>query len=169
MDGKIFIEENGVYRIDCSSAIELIELHDYYNKSNLLSDVDLIIVLDEDVIFVEYKNSTIPGAKNPEAFEEKIATDDHYKKIARKYYDSLIYMGHRKVLMEKAYKYYYVLECGKADSVMRKRLATKIKKKLPFDLQTWIPNIEKTMIDDFKVVNIEEWNKLFPTFKLESI
>jgi hypothetical protein len=53
MDGKIFIEENGVYRIDCSSAIELIELHDYYNKSNLLSDVDLIIVLDEDVIFVE--------------------------------------------------------------------------------------------------------------------
>ncbi|QXM06789.1 hypothetical protein [Crassaminicella indica] len=167
MEQKIFIDENGVYKINCTSAIELIELHDYYNKNNLLSDVDFIMILDEDVIFVEYKNNTIPEVKNPKAFEKKITTEDHYKKIARKYYDSLIYIRHRKSLTGKTYKYYYILECDKADSVMRKRLATKIKKKLPFELQTVIPNIDEAMIDDFKVVNIEEWNKLFPSFKLE--
>ena len=44
---------------------------------------------------MEYKNSTVANATNPEAFEFKLNEDKHYTKIARKYYDSLIYINNR--------------------------------------------------------------------------
>jgi hypothetical protein len=44
MPDKLFVEENRVYKIDCNKAMEIIELHDKYHRTNILSDVDLIIV-----------------------------------------------------------------------------------------------------------------------------
>jgi len=82
MFDRIFIEENKCFKIDCKKADEIIELHDEYHKTNILSDVDLIIVNENSVIFMEYKNSNIPNAANPEAFEKKINDDSKQIKIA---------------------------------------------------------------------------------------
>jgi len=92
---KIFIEENKLFKIDCNKAIEIIELHDEYHKTNILSDVDLLIIDASNITFMEYKNSNVPNAANPRAFENSIREDKHYLKIARKYYDSLIYISNK--------------------------------------------------------------------------
>jgi hypothetical protein len=163
---KIFIEENSFFKIDCKKADEIFELHDEYHK-NILSDVDLIIVDKSGITFMEYKNSAIPNAANPKALEESIKEESHYIKIARKYYDSLIYICHKADCSMKERKYYYVLECAKADSVVRKLLAGKIKKKLPFDLQENLENLSQVLIDHFEVLSICEWNNKFPDYQFE--
>ena len=167
---SIFIEENNNYRMDCSKAINLIEINSYYSKlGGLLSDVDAIIELEDEVIFLEYKNSNIDGASNPESFDNKLTTDKHYIKIARKYYDSMLYVNVRNKMNDKIFKYYYILESARADSVIRNRLAGKIKRKLPFEIQKELPKLSRTLIDEFRVLSIEEWNNLYEDFKFEKV
>lgn len=82
--------------------------------------------------------------------------DEHYIKIAQKYYGSLIYiLGSKK---NKTFKFVYILECAKADSVIRGLIRNKIKNKLPFELQKE-PSIKMKLISDFEILSIEEWNK----------
>lgn len=69
MPDNIFVEENKIFKIDCNKAIEIIELHDEYHKTNILSDVDLIIIDESNITCMEYKNSSVPNAANPKAFE----------------------------------------------------------------------------------------------------
>ncbi len=168
MPDKIFIEENKLFKIDCNKAIEIIELHDEYHKTNILSDVDLIIIDETSIIFMEYKNSSVSNAANPKAFEKSIKEDKHYMKIARKYYDSLIYIDNKTGCEYKKKNYYYVIECSKADSVVRKMLAGKIKSRLPFILQGNLQGMKQALIDNFEVVNIHEWNNKFPDYKFEA-
>lgn len=56
-----------------------------------MSDVDLIIIDESIITFMEYKNSSVPNAANPKAFENSLREDKHHMIIARKYYDSLSY------------------------------------------------------------------------------
>jgi len=168
MSDRIFIEENRCFQIGCNKADEIVELHDGYHKTNILSDVDLIIIKGSSIIFMEYKNSNIPNAANSEAFEKSIVEESHHNKIARKYYDSLIYISNKAGCENRTRNYYYVLECAKADSVVRKLLAGKIKNKLPFVLQKNLENLTQALIDHFEVVNIEEWNKKFPYYQFEA-
>ncbi|WP_010247731.1 hypothetical protein [Acetivibrio cellulolyticus] len=167
MPDKIFIEENKFFKIDCNKAMEIVELHDSYNKFSLLSDVDLIILTDSNVIFMEYKNSTIPNANNPRAFEEKIFKDEEHIKYAKKYYESLVYVSNKIGNSNKSREYYFVVECAKADTVVRKMLAGKIKRKLPFSLQENLKDLSQNLIDHFEVLNMEEWNNKFPDYKFE--
>ncbi len=168
MSEKIFVEENRLYKINCNMAEEIVELHDCFHRTNVLSDVDLIIFDESNITLMEYKNSTVANATNPEAFEFKLNEDKHYTKIARKYYDSLIYINNRTGWGNKNKSYYYVIECSMADSVVRKMLAGKIKKKLPFDLQDDLQGLKQTLIDHFEVVNMVEWNNKFPDYKFEA-
>ncbi|GAE90915.1 hypothetical protein JCM21531_4575 [Acetivibrio straminisolvens JCM 21531] len=117
---------------------------------------------------MEYKNSNIPNAVNPQAFENSIKEDKHYVKIARKYYDSLIYINNKTGCENKIKKYYYVIECSKADSVLRKYLAGKIKSRLPFSLQKNLSGMKENLIDNFEVVNIHEWNEKFPDYRFKA-
>lgn len=156
-----FIEENQQFKIESDEADQFINLNPVFHKT-ILSDVDLIIIKDDTAILMEYKNSSIPTAVNPQSFESSIRTDDHYIKIARKYLDSLIYLNNIDVAIANK-SYCYVLETTNMDSVLRKRIAGKIKKKLPFDLQTEL-GLARMLIDDFKVLSIEEWNQLYSGF-----
>lgn len=159
-----FIEENGIYKIESNEGNQFIELNKLYSKT-ILSDVDLIIIEDDLAIFMEYKNSNIKEAKNPEAFDRNIRDDKHYMKIARKYYDSLIYILNSNMKLKKKV-YYYILETKTMDSVTRKLIAGKIKRKLPISMDD--SEFEENLIDDFKVVSIDEWNKTFSRYKLIS-
>ena len=67
---KIFVEENGVYCIDCTSALWATDQmnQDYHNAGIHISDVDFLIENVSHILMVEYKNAMISGASNPVAF-----------------------------------------------------------------------------------------------------
>lgn len=165
MDKQIFIEENQQFKIETYKDVKFIELNPIYSKT-ILSDVDLIIIDGDSTIFMEYKNSNIPGASNPESLNKKIKTDEHYIKIARKYYDSLIYISNCEK-SNSSKKYYYILETEKMDSPLRKMIATKIKKKLPFGIEE-NQGVIYPLINDFHIISIKEWNELFSEYKFSS-
>ena len=156
MAGKIHKEENKIYQIDFTAAIwSTDELNSIFNKtvSSILSDVDFVAETDKEVLFVEYKNSSIPGAKDPDAFVP--SSDKSILKIAYKFYDSYIYIG--ACGCKKPYKYVYILEYPKGDSTTRKLIRNKIASKLPFELQNDM-NIKHQIISSFEVLSINEWN-----------
>lgn len=167
----IFSDENNKFQFNFSQAIWAInDLKGIYNKKiqSVLSDVDFIAETDNEIIFMEYKNSLIKNANNPKAFDEKLTSDDHYIKIAKKYYGSILYtMACKK---EKEYKYVYVLESAFAGSTDRKRLRNKIINKLPFELQK-DSKVKHKLINDFEVLSIDEWNKdpLYSRFPISLI
>lgn len=167
MTGEIYKEESNVYQIDFSNAIwSTNELHNIFHNTgvSILSDVDFIAETDNEIIFVEYKNASISGAANPDAF--KPSEDKYINKIAYKFYDSLIYIlacGYKK-----AYRYVYVLEYPKGDSITRKLIRNKIAAKLPFKLQE-NSNIKMKLISDFQVISIDEWNDIYSDFPITLI
>lgn len=156
MTGEIYSEENQVYQIDFTSAVwSTNKLNSIFHKtvSSILSDVDFIAETDKEILFVEYKNSSIVGAKNPDAFVP--SSDKSILKIAYKFYDSIIYTWACRY--KKPYKYVYILEYPKGDSTTRKFIRNKIASKLPFELQK-DNNIKYQLICEFDVLSIDEWN-----------
>lgn len=156
----IFKEENNIYQIDLSlTEWSTDEIHDVFHRSKVeLSDVDFVGETASDIILIEYKNASIPGAANPGVFApqgEKLTS-----KIARKYYDSCLYL--EAIGKTKPRTYIYILEYPLGDSVTRGLIRNKIAVKLPFALQAQ-PQVKKSLIKEFKVLSISEWNA-HPTY-----
>lgn len=151
----IFVEENGVYSIDCSNAVWATDnIHDDYHSAGIhINDVDFLIENETHILMVEYKNACIEGAQNPNAFhpleEKKILV------AARKFYDSLHYL--RLLDKNKPIQYIYILEYPNGDKTTRQRLRGRLKVELPFALQDRIGNGNK-LIDQVDVLSIDEWN-----------
>ena len=161
MTRLVYVEENKHYKIVFPDGVCYVELDRIYAGSNLKS-VDIIVVTDEALVFMEYKNSTFPGAVNPQAFDERLTGEDHCTAISRKYYDSLLY-ALAKRLTDKPLYYHYVVEASTLDRVSRKMLAERIIRKLPFQLQM---RMGVTLIDDFSVNSIDDWNARYPDLAL---
>ena len=165
---KVFTEENGCYKIDCSKAIWATDSlnHQYHSANCLLSDVDWIMETNQKIYLVEYKNANISGAKKPEAF---IPTNDKtINKVVRKFYDSLHYLSLQGKTKPK--EYVYILEYPNGDSASRKMIRNRLKSKLPFALQENIGNGIK-LIEKVEVLSIAEWNdhKYYGEFPIEHI
>ena len=151
--GEKFVEENGVYQIDCSKAIGATDqIHEVYHKAGVqLKDCDFLVEDNESFYLIEYKNANINNAENPAAFKPE--EDKMLNKVVQKFYDSLHYLyltGKKKPI-----EYIYVLEYPKGDIVTRKRLRNKMKQKLPFKLQDNIGTGNK-LIEKVEVLSIEE-------------
>ena len=158
----IFKDENESWQIDFSAAIWATDkLHETFSlvKGSLLSDVDFVAETEDFVLFVESKNSNFKEAKN--AFNP--IDNEKVKSVARKYYDSSVYV--RSLIKDRRKRkiYIYLLEMRNGDSVLRKRVRNRLKDILPFKLQRDTALYEK-MIDDFDVLSFEEWNKRFKQF-----
>ncbi len=152
---NVFIEENGVYSIDCRAAIWATDkMHeDYHNAGIHINDVDFLIENSTHILMVEYKNACLVNVENPNAFqpmeEKKISV------ATRKFYDSLHYL---KLLgKHKPVQYIYILEYPNGDEITRKRLRNRLKIELPFALQDTIGDGRK-LIDHIAVLSIDEWN-----------
>jgi len=149
-------EENGVYQFDCSKALwATSEIRDqYFNaKIHVLKNADFIIETSDELLIVEYKNSTISGAIKPLAFNP---TDDKLKDdLARKFYDSLHYLRLKDKTKPK--QYIVIIEAAGSDRAMRLRLRDRVMKELPFSLQTNM-NTGIRMLDECQVLSIAEWN-----------
>lgn len=154
----IFIEENNVYQIDLTNANNAIgNLKEKYKSiGNFLSDVDFIAETEDDIFLIEYKNTEIENANNPQAFYEKISNGEIYDKILNKYYGSAFYT--LSTGKNKKINYIVVLECKKTDSVVRKKIKTSVAKRLPYILQK-DNDIMVNLISNFDVLSIDEWNK----------
>lgn len=153
---NIFIEENGVYSIDCTKAVWATDkMHKDYHEAGLhINDVDYVIEGRKYLFMVEYKNACISNAASPEQFRPM--DDKKVSVIIRKFYDSLHYL--RLLDKTKPVWYIYILEYPDGDETTRKRLRNRLKSDLPFALQESIGNGIK-LIDKVDVVSIREWNK----------
>lgn len=152
---KVFTEENGNYKIDCSKALWATdEVHDQYHAAKcFLKDVDWILETNEKIVLVEYKNANIAKARKPKSF--KPVEDTMIDKVVRKFYDSLHYLN--LLGKTKPKEYIYILEYPNGDSSSRKLIRNRMKKKLPFVLQENVGDGRK-MIEKLDVLSIDEWN-----------
>ena len=163
----IFKDENESWQIDFSSAIWATDkLHEIFSviKDSFLSDVDFVAETKDFVLFVESKNSNFKEAKHkfkPHETEKIIS-------VARKYYDSLVYI--RSLIEDRNKKkiYIYLLESRNGDTNLRKSVRNRLKDRLPFKLQR-NDGLYETMIDDFDVLSFAEWNKRFKQFPAERL
>lgn len=152
---KKFIEENGVYQIDCSKSVWATDqIHEIYHNAGVqLKDSDFLIESEDSLYLVEYKNANISNAVKPDAFRPE--EDKKVNAVIQKFYDSLHYLY--LINKQKPVKYIYVLEYPKGDIVTRKRLRNRMKQKLPFELQNNI-GTDKKLIEKVDVLSIAEWN-----------
>ena len=129
-----------------------------------MSDVDFVAETEDFVLFVESKNSNFKEATHKfKPYEtEKIIS------VARKYYDSSAYV--RSLIKDRNKKkiYIYLLESRNGDTNLRKSVRTRLKDRLPFKLQR-SDGLYETMIDDFDVLNLDEWNKRFKQFPAQRL
>lgn len=151
----IFLEENGVYQIDCSSAVWATdEIHEKYKATgNQLNDVDFIVETEDRLLLIEYKNANTKNVVRPEAFRP--LEDKRINIMLQKYYDTLHYLT---LLKKDKPKYYiYILECPLGDQVIRKEVRNRLQRRLPFKLQKQF-DLGVRLIEGIEVLNIEEWN-----------
>ena len=166
MDG-IYIEENWLYQIDLRSALwSKGDLRTLYERiGNVLADVDFIAETNDEIILIEYKNIDIENAQNPEAMNEKISNGKLYESIVNKYYGSAYYL--MACGRQKPIHYIFILESRLfMESKRRKKAEYSIRRRLPFELQK-MPGISVSLISDFRILSISEWNKEYPMFPFE--
>ena len=152
---NVFVEENGVYSIDCTKALWATDsIHRTYQNAGLhLNDVDFVIEEQQDLFLVEYKNANISAAANPQAFRPE--SDSKVNTVIRKFFDSLHYLA--LLNKNKPKSFIYVLEYPGGDSVTRRRLRNRLKTELPFLLQEMMGS-GVHMIERLDVLSIDEWN-----------
>lgn len=163
---NVFVEENGVYCIDCSAAVWATDrIHETYKEAGIrINDVDFVIEDDDRLLLVEYKNACIAKAVNPGAFNPE--EENKIFITARKYWDSLHYL--RLLGKDKPVYYVYIIEYPNGDVTARKRLRNKLKLELPFALQENVGNGRK-IIDGLDVVSIEEWNNQYRMYPIKLV
>lgn len=166
----VYIEENGVYMLDCTAAIwSTNQIHEHYAQcvsGSFLNDVDFVIETNDYLLLVEYKNANIPGAAHPEKFRPE--RNEKLENVAKKYYDSLHYLF--LAGKDKPKQFIYIVEYPKGDPTSRKMLRNKLKDRLPFKMQSALFE-NRRMIEDVQVLNIQEWNadKLFGHFPISPV
>ncbi len=165
---KIFAEENGVYQIDLTNTVTAIgDLNRQYSQiGHFLSEVDFIAETQDTIYLIEYKNTDIERG-DPVGLLNKISDGSFATSIIKKYYGGMFYVMATGVTSKKV-SFILILECEKADPVVRKKIRTQSKKRLPFKLQN-DSRITSNLIDEFLVLSIKEWNEKYPQFPLTRI
>ena len=163
---KVFVDENHSCRIDFSKALWATDqLNSIFHQAKLsiLHDVDFVAEIEDAILLVEYKNANLPNAANPAAF--KPTEDTKINNVARKYYDSLLFLQVLQRGVHKKKKYIYVLECAKGDGFLRRRVRELVAARLPFLLQQQTA-VAESLIDSVEVLSVAEWNAQYTQFPM---
>ena len=89
------------------------------------------IIINEDIIFLEFKNSKVAMPDGEEKFQHELTQerDRFCKNIAKKFVSSLFWLwACKKNEEERKVIYYLLLESSFMDAGMRKRFRNKISK-----------------------------------------
>lgn len=164
----LYPEENGYYALSIDNNDNIIcDLHETFHKNgvSILCDADFVIKSDDSqIIILEYKNGTVGRAAEYTSF--KPSDDKYIQKVARKFYDTMVYLNHMGYF--DPMKYVYVLEFPNDDPVTRKFVRDQIITLLPFKLQQ-DSRIKHQLIDSFEVLSISEWNEKYPMYELVAL
>ena len=161
---RTFKDENESCSFSFQSAIWATDqLNDIFHnaKLSILKDVDFVVETEENLIFIEYKNSNHIDVTNPAAFnprENKKIID-----VARKYYDSLNFIRALGKGKNKKKIYVYIVEVPNGDKALRGHLRDLLCNQLPFLLSDQ-NELQENMIDLVQVLSIDEWNKFYKDF-----
>lgn len=168
---KILWDENKKAKFDFSNAVSVFEPHELANLySEYLSDVDFVVEEEEKLICLEYKNGNIKNAHNPKAFQDKIAGEEFWKKMAKKFYGTMFLVwACNKNQKEKEVQYVLLMESGLGwDEAAKKRLTMRMLSCLPFKYQTR-SEIQRKVIDEFCLMDLKEWEEKYPQYPIEII
>lgn len=92
---KILLDENRKTKFDFSKALDVFEPHELANMySEYLSDVDFVVEGEKNLICLEYKNSNVKGADNPEAFRRKIVGEEFWRNMTKNFLGQCFLSGH---------------------------------------------------------------------------
>jgi len=157
----IYKEENEVYQIDLHKAAwskdNLTTLFDFACLATQAS-VDWIAVTEDKVFLIEYKNY---DEYNSNIVEKKLEND-----IVKKFYGSSTMLA-LSLKERKPIHYIAIIEANKlTETPLKKRLQAQIEARLPFAMQR-NSDIAISLIADFELLTIAEWNEYYPMFPLE--
>lgn len=166
---KIYQDENNNFQFDFRNAEEVIVLDKLTHCiPELQYNVDFIII-NEDIIFLEFKNSRVALPDGEEKFQHELTRerDRFCKNIAKKFVSSLFWLwACKKNEEERKVVYYLLLESSFMDAGMRKRFRNKISKQLPHGYGQ-DGRVKREILSEFQVVNLEEWKRMFPQYIIE--
>lgn len=176
-ENKIFLDEHGRFQMDFSEAIWATDkLHKIFCtlKDNILNDVDFVVEDNYNLFFIEYKNSNVKTEGESKKFNP--IDGEGLRKVARKYFDSLNFIRTTDRGIQKKKIYIYILETkhkGRRNNELRKYAYNRLRDRLPFKFKNksesqGIMMIE-TMIDNLKVLSIQEWNEEYKQFPAKII
>ena len=161
---RLYNDENNKFQIDLSQANDdsTCSLHDIYKDIvSILNDVDWIAVTDNETLLIEFthyeKRDDLP--KGDRAEDKKL-------QIARKYYGSMFYVFARG--MNKPVDFIWIAESIYLDNRIRNYYRESMTKWLPFKLQER-REIKPTLIRQFRIFSVDDWNHEYPQFPLTKI
>lgn len=166
---RIFVDENETCQIDFSSAIWATDkLHQIFSvlDDGILNDVDFVVETEKELIFIEYKNATHKKVVNPEAFNP--LSEKNKRRIPKKYYDSLNFIQSTGRGVGKSKIYICIFEAKLSDPNTGDFIRNELMNRLPFKLKEKSIlhgiDLKESMIDDFCVLNISQWNERYKQF-----
>ena len=167
-NNKILWDENKKMKFDFSNALDVFEPHELASLySEYLSDVDFVLEEKEKLICLEYKNSNVENADAPEAFKQKIAGAEFWKRIAKKFYGSLLLIwACNKNQSDKPVQYILLMESNPSmDTSLKKTFIMKMMHQLPFKYNSR-SEIQRKMIDEFVLLDLKEWKERYPQYPI---
>lgn len=159
---KVIMDENGHYTFDFSGCIEISQYHDIANQSKL-NDVDFIAEMESKILFIEYKNSDVPGSSNPNGLFEKRKNNPHEfnRNLINKFLHSLIVLwAECKNSGNKPIHYIFIINEGLVDKKVRAKIKKMLENNLPFKLNEE-STIKKEIITYVDVVNLDEFKQKY--------
>lgn len=170
-DNKILQDENGRVQFDFSNAIDVFEPHELASMySEYISDVDFVIEEEQRIVCLEYKNASVKDAANAEAFQRKLAGEEFWKRVAKKFYGTIFLVwACNKNRAEKPIEYVLLIETNPSmDDALKKRFAAKMMRQLPFKYGSRA-EIRRKIIDRFEIVDLKEWSVKYPQYPVREI
>lgn len=169
---KIYEDENHNFQFDFSKAEKVVKIENLTHCiPELQYNVDFIII-EQKILFLEYKNSNINHASNKELFHEKLTInrEKFCKNMAMKFVSSLFWLwacelNEKENGKEKEISYCLLIENEFMDAKMRKLFRNKISKQLPHNFEKY-GEVKREILSNFAVMNFEEWKENFPQYPI---
>ena len=165
---KIYEDENHNFLFDFTKAENVVQIEELSHCiPELQYNVDFIII-EQNILFLEFKNSNVNYASNKELFHKKLTRnrDKFCKDMAKKFVSSLFWLWACKLNeKEKKISYCLLIESELMDAKMRKLFRNKISKQLPHNFEKF-GEVKREILSDFAVMNFEEWQENFPQYPI---
>lgn len=165
---KILWDENRNAKFDFTGAIDVFEPHELANLySDYLSDVDFVVEEEEKLICLEYKNANLLNAEKPQVFYQKLVEEKFWNKMTKKFYGTMFLVwACNKNPADKPVQYVLLIENNPAmDGALKKKVIMKMKGQLPFIYRDR-NEIRRTVIDEFLLIDLKEWEERYPQYPI---